>query len=168
MSILSELKPPAGSKKNKKRVGRGVGSGNGKTAGRGQKGQGARSGPGGMLYFEGGQMPIYRRLPKRGFYNVHADRVANVNVGQLEAFAAGTEVTIELLKEKGLVKGRFDRVKVLGDGDLTKKLTVSAHGFSKSAAAKIEKAGGSANTIAVSQPAAAEASGAAKSEDASG
>ena len=156
MSILSKLKPPAGSKKNKFRVGRGVGSGNGKTAGRGQKGQGARSGTGGRLHFEGGQIPIYRRLPKRGFKNILRDVVVNVNVGQLEAFDAGTEVTVEALRERGLVKGQFDALKVLGDGELSKKLTVKAHAFSASAAAKIEKAGGTAE--GVSRSAAAKAS----------
>lgn len=152
MSILSRLKPPAGSKRNKHRVGRGPGSGNGKTAGRGQKGQGARSGTGGMLYFEGGQMPIYRRLPKRGFKNILRDTVVNVNVGQLDVFDDGTEVDETALREKGLVKGAFDRVKVLGDGELNKKLTVKAHGFSASAAAKIEKAGGKAEVVAPTAP----------------
>ncbi|MCA9617979.1 MAG: 50S ribosomal protein L15 [Myxococcales bacterium] len=156
MSILSKLKPPAGSKKKKFRVGRGVGSGNGKTAGRGQKGQGARSGTGGRLHFEGGQIPIYRRLPKRGFKNILRDVVVNVNVGQLEAFDAGTEVTVEALRERGLVKGQFDALKVLGDGELSKKLTVKAHAFSASAAAKIEKAGGTAEVV--SRSAAAKAS----------
>lgn len=147
MSILSKLKPPAGAKKKPFRVGRGPGSGNGKTAGRGQKGQGARSGYRGMDYFEGGQMPLQRRIPKRGFKNILGDLVANVNVGQLEIFDDGAEVTVESLRERGLVKGRFDRVKVLGTGELQKKLTVRAHGFSASAAAKIEKAGGKAEVL---------------------
>jgi large subunit ribosomal protein L15 len=147
MSILSNLKPPAGAKRSKFRVGRGPGSGNGKTAGRGQKGQGARSGSGGRLYFEGGQMPIQRRLPKRGFKNIGAARVVNVNVGQLDVFDSGSEVTVEALREKGILKGQFDRLKVLGGGELSKKLTVKAHGFSASAAAKIEKAGGKAEVV---------------------
>jgi large subunit ribosomal protein L15 len=147
MSILSNLKPPAGAKKSRFRVGRGPGSGNGKTCGRGQKGQGARSGTGGRLYFEGGQMPLQRRIPKRGFHNVLADVVVNVNVGALDALDAGTEVTPELLKERGLLSGKFDRLKVLGGGELTKKLTVKAHAFSASAIAKIEKAGGKTETL---------------------
>lgn len=147
MSILSKLKPPAGSKRKKFRVGRGPGSGNGKTCGRGMNGQGSRSGTGGMAYFEGGQMPIQRRVPKRGFYNVHADVVVNVNVGQLDVFDNGAEVTVEALRERRLVKGKFDAVKILGNGELTKKLTVKAHGFSAGAAAKIEKAGGKAEVV---------------------
>jgi large subunit ribosomal protein L15 len=142
MSILSNLKPPAGARRKKNRVGRGPGSGNGKTAGKGMNGQNARSGSGGRLYFEGGQMPLQRRLPKRGFYNVHADKVANINVGQLDALENGTEVDVELLRSLRLVKGQFARLKVLGNGELSKKLTVKAHGFSAGAKAKIEKAGG--------------------------
>jgi len=145
--ILSKLKPPAGAKRGKFRVGRGPGSGNGKTCGRGQNGQGSRSGSGGRLYFEGGQMPLQRRVPKRGFHNLHAVVVVNVNVGQLDAFDAGTEVTVELLMERGLINGRFDRLKVLGNGELTKKLTVKAHGFSAGATAKIEAAGGKAEVV---------------------
>ena len=156
MTILSNLKPPAGSKKKPFRVGRGPGSGNGKTAGRGQKGQGARSGYRGMEYFEGGQMPLQRRIPKRGFKNVGAPVVVNVNVGQLDVFDNGAEVTVESLRERGLVKGQFDRVKVLGTGELKKKLTVRVHAFSASAAQKIEKAGGKAEVV--SRPAPAEAS----------
>jgi large subunit ribosomal protein L15 len=152
MSILSNLKPPAGAKRKRNRVGRGPGSGNGKTCGRGQKGQGSRSGSGGMAYFEGGQMPLYRRVPKRGFYNLHETTVANVNVGQLDQFEDGAEVTVAALRERGLVKGHFDAVKVLGDGQLEKKLTVKAHGFSKSAAAKIEKAGGKAEVVSRHAP----------------
>lgn len=147
MSILSKLKPAAGSKRPKNRVGRGPGSGNGKTCGRGQKGQGARSGSGGRAYFEGGQMPMQRRLPKRGFFNVHADKIVNVNVGQLDVFDNGTEVTLELLREKQLIKGRYDAVKILGNGELNKKLTVKAHAFSAGAAAKIESAGGKAEVV---------------------
>jgi large subunit ribosomal protein L15 len=147
MSILSRLKPPAGSKRKANRVGRGPGSGNGKTAGRGMNGQGSRSGTGGMAYFEGGQMPLQRRVPKRGFRNTLADKVVNINVGSLDVFDNGTEVTPALLKEKGLIKRSFDALKVLGDGDLSKKLTVKAHAFSASALAKIAKAGGKAEVV---------------------
>ena len=147
MSILSKLKPPAGSKRKANRVGRGPGSGNGKTAGRGMKGQNSRSGSGGRRYFEGGQMPLMRRLPKRGFKNPFTNRVANINVGALEAFEDGSEVTIELLQERRLIKGQFDLLKILGNGDLNKKLTVKAHAFSASAQAKIEKAGGSVELV---------------------
>lgn len=150
MSILSNLKPPAGAKRKAKRVGRGIGSGNGKTAGRGQKGQGARSGTGGKAHFEGGQMPLYRRLPKRGFKNLHRARVANLNVDQLaKAFDEGTEVTVALLRERGLIKGNFDSVKILGDGEISKKLTVKAHAFSAGAKSKIEAAGGSAEVVSL-------------------
>ncbi len=145
MSILSNLKPPPGAKKAAHRVGRGPGSGTGKTAGRGQKGQRARNTV--HPWTEGGQMPLQRRLPKRGFRNILSDVVVNVNVGQLDAFDAGSEVTIEALRARGLVKGKFDRVKVLGSGELSKKLTVKAHGFSAGARAKIEKAGGTAEVV---------------------
>jgi len=129
--------------KKRKRVGRGPGSGHGKTAGRGHKGQGSRSGFSQHPTFEGGQMPLVRRIPKRGFNNKWALTVAIVNVSDLEAaFADGDEVTLETLKTKSLAKGKFDVLKVLGDGELTKKLKVSAHRFSKSAQEKIEKAGG--------------------------
>src|SRR5690606_26157671 len=106
----------------------------------------------GMDYFEGGQMPLQRRIPKRGFKNYGADVVVNVNVGQLDVFDDGAEVTVEALRERGLVKGQFDRVKVLGTGELQKKLTVRAHGFSASAAAKIEKAGGKAEVVSRPEP----------------
>jgi large subunit ribosomal protein L15 len=138
---LSHLAKPAGSTRPKTRPGRGVGSGLGKTAGRGQKGQYARS-RGFKPHFEGGQTPIQRRLPKRGFRNPFASIVAEVNVGDLEGFAAGTAVDVKTLIARGLVKGRFDRIKVLGEGDLTKAVTVSAHAFSKVAAEKIQRAGG--------------------------
>ena len=164
MSILSKLKPPAGSKKKPNRVGRGIGSGNGKTCGRGQTGQGARSGSGGRSYFEGGQMPIQRRVPKRGFFNVHADKVVNVNVGQLDVFDNGTEVTIEALVERKLIKGRFDAVKILGNGELNKKLTVKAHGFSAGATAKIEKAGGKTELVSRQTPKAASDESTAKAD----
>jgi large subunit ribosomal protein L15 len=138
---LSHLAKPAGSSRPKTRPGRGVGSGLGKTAGRGQKGQYARS-RGFKPHFEGGQTPIQRRLPKRGFRNPFASVVAEVNVGDLEGFPAGSEVDVKTLVARGLVKGRFDRIKVLGEGDLTKAVTVSAHAFSKVAAEKIRRAGG--------------------------
>jgi large subunit ribosomal protein L15 len=148
MDILSKLKGPEGSKTERRRIGRGVGSGLGKTAGRGQKGQKARSkGQINKLFFEGGQTPLMRRLPKRGFKNPNAKIVAEVNVGSLEQFEPGSTVDIAALQERGLVKGVFDVVKILGEGDLSKKLTVSAHRFSKSAAEKIEKAGGSVATV---------------------
>ncbi len=138
---LSHLAKPAGSSRPKTRVGRGVGSGLGKTAGRGQKGQYARS-RGFKPHFEGGQTPIQRRLPKRGFRNAFSAIIAEVNVGDLEGFPAGTTVDVKALVAHGLVKGRFDRIKVLGDGELTKAVTVSAHAFSKTAAGKIQRAGG--------------------------
>lgn len=144
MDILSKLQVPKGAKRSRRRVGRGPGSGVGKTSGRGMNGQNSRSGSGGKLYFEGGQMPLQRRVPKRGFTNPSRLKVANVDVGALEKFDAGAEVTVDSLRERGLVKGRFDRVKVLGAGQLSKKLTVKVHGFSAAAAAKIEQAGGSA------------------------
>lgn len=135
--------------KARKRVGRGIGSGHGKTSGRGHKGAGSRSGYRRHLGAEGGQMPLIRRIAKRGFNNRQfAPVVAEVNLSALEAaFDAGTTVTVELLVEKGLAKGRFDFVKILGDGDLTKKLAVTAHRFSKSAADKITAAGGSVNKL---------------------
>lgn len=143
MDILSKLHPPAGAKTVRTRVGRGVGSGLGKTAGRGQKGQKARSkGQINKLRFEGGQTSLYRRLPKRGFRNVHGAKVAELSVGALERFDAGTTVDVAAVRGAGLVKGAFDVVKVLGNGELTKKLTVKLHGFTKSAAEKIQKAGG--------------------------
>jgi large subunit ribosomal protein L15 len=145
---LSKLGAPVGANTKKTRVGRGVGSGLGKTSGRGQKGQKARStGQMGRLWFEGGQTPLMRRIPKRGFRNPFPTKVAEVNIGDLDNFDAGASVDLEILKEAGLVKGRPDRLKVLGVGDLTKKLTIRAHGFSKSAKEKIEKAGGSAVVI---------------------
>lgn len=135
--------------KPRKRVGRGIGSGHGKTSGRGHKGAGSRSGYKRSLGFEGGQMPLLRRIAKRGFNNNQfAPVVAEVNVAALEsAFESGTEVTPELMQEKGIAKGRFDEVKILGNGTLTKKLTVSAHRFSKAAEEKIAKAGGKATRI---------------------
>jgi large subunit ribosomal protein L15 len=142
----------AGIKRNKKkkRVGRGPGSGHGKTSGRGHKGQGQLAGWTAPPIFEGGASPLIRRIPKRGFHNQWGLDVAAVNVGQLDAaFAAGEEVTLEALKAKNLAKGRYDVLKVLGGGELTKKLTISAHRFSASALEKIQKAGGQANVLAV-------------------
>lgn len=136
-----------GIQKNKapKRVGRGIGSGSGKTAARGHKGQGSRSGSSTSPIFEGGQMPLVRRIPKRGFNNRWAETVVAVNLDVLDRnFNAGEEVTIDALREKGIVRGSFDQLKVLGNGDLTKKLKISAHKFSQSAMEKIQKAGGEA------------------------
>jgi large subunit ribosomal protein L15 len=147
---LSKLAKPAGATRDKVRLGRGVGSGLGKTAGRGQKGQYART-RGFKPHFEGGQTPIQRRLPKRGFTNPFSTVTAEVNVGDLEVFAAGANVDEQALVARGLVGGRFDRIKILGDGELTKAVTVSAHAFSKVAAAKIEKAGGKAVLIGSAQ-----------------
>ncbi len=150
---LSKLAKPAGATRPKTRKGRGVGSGLGKTAGRGQKGQYART-RGFKPHFEGGQTPIQRRLPKRGFTNPFPTKVAEVNVGDLEeAFASGANVDEKALRAQGLVRGRFDKLKILGEGDLTKAVTVNAHAFSTSAAEKIQKAGGKAVVLAV-QPAA--------------
>ncbi len=144
---LDELKPAEGSKFEPRRVGRGIGSGTGKTSGKGHKGQNARSGGGVRPGFEGGQMPIYRRLPKRGFTNIFAKEYVAVNVSDLERFEDGTEVTAELLKESGVISKVKDGVKVLGRGELTKKLTVKVAKFSESAKEKIEKAGGKAEVI---------------------
>jgi large subunit ribosomal protein L15 len=153
MDILSKLHAPEGATTKKLRVGRGVGSGLGKTAGRGQKGQKARSkGNINKKHFQGGQTPLQRRLPKRGFRNPLADIVVNVNVSALEAFADGAEVNAVTLKAARLVRGRYDQLKILGQGELTKKLTVHAHRFSKSAVAKIEKAGGKAVVLAPPPP----------------
>ena len=142
---LSELKGAEGSRLKKTfRKGRGHGSGNGKTAGYGHKGQKARSGaprPG----FEGGQMPLYRRLPKRGFTKPNRLVFASINVSALEKFENGTNVTVDMMIEKGLIKGNFDCVKILGNGELTKKLTVEACSFSESAKKKIEALGGTCN-----------------------
>lgn len=144
---LSNLKPAEGSKHNSNfRRGRGHGSGNGKTAGKGHKGQKARSGaprPG----FEGGQMPLYRRLPKRGFTNRNTLDIEAINVSALERFDNDTEVTIETLIETGVIKNVKDGVKILGNGELTKKLTVKANAFSEGAKAKIEALGGKAEVI---------------------
>ena len=144
---LHELKAPAGSSRNRKRRGRGTATGQGKTGGRGMNGQKSRSGGGVRLGFEGGQMPLYRRIPKRGFTNVWAKDYAEVNVERLNAFEAGTVVTEEMLKEAGIISKIKDGVKVLGRGELNTSLTVQAHKFSKSAVEKIESAGGKAEVI---------------------
>lgn len=144
---LEELRPASGSRTTCKRVGRGIGSGLGKTSGRGHKGQKARSGGGKGPAFEGGQTPLQRRLPKRGFKNFNRKIWAEVNLERLNCFADGTEVTPELLLENGLINKVYDGVKVLGRGELEKKLTVKAHAFSGSATSKIEAAGGKAEVI---------------------
>lgn len=143
---MHELRAPEGAAKNPKRKGRGTGSGQGKTAGRGMNGQNSRSGGGTRLGFEGGQMPLYRRIPKRGFTNIWKKQWEIVNIESLNAFEDGTEVTPDLLLKTGLTKKPAD-VKVLGDGTLEKKITVKAHKFSKSAIEKIESAGGKAEVI---------------------
>ena len=144
---LANLQPAEGSKhSNNFRRGRGHGSGNGKTAGKGHKGQKARSGAP-RIGFEGGQMPLYRRLPKRGFTNRNTLKIESINVSALERFDNDTEVTIDLLIETGIVKNPKDRVKILGNGELTKKLTVNVNAFSESAKAKIEELGGKAEVI---------------------
>jgi len=144
---LHELKPAPGSRKKKKRLGRGISAGQGKTAGKGHKGQNARSGGGVRPGFEGGQNPIYRRLPKRGFTNPNRVEYAIINLDTLNRFEEGTVVTPELLKEQGIVKNLKDGLKVLGNGELTKKLTVKAHKFSQSATEKINAAGGVTEVI---------------------
>ena len=144
---LHELTAVAGATKAPKRKGRGTATGQGKTAGRGMNGQNSRSGGGTRLGFEGGQMPLYRRLPKRGFTNIWGSVYTIINVDDLNKFDADTVVTPELLREAGLVKQVKDGIKVLGEGTLEKKLSVKAHKFSKSAIEKIEAAGGKAEVI---------------------
>ncbi len=144
---LYELAPTPGTTKNSKRIGRGHGSGNGKTAGRGHKGQNARSGGGVRLGFEGGQMPIYRRLPKRGFTNIFATVYAEVKVSDFNIFDDGAVVDAKALKEAGVIKKVCDGIKVLGNGTLDKKITVKASKFTASAKEKIEAAGGKAEVI---------------------
>lgn len=144
---IHELTPAPDSNKDVKRIGRGHGSGNGKTAGKGHKGQNARSGGGVRIGFEGGQMPLARRIPKRGFNNIFATKYAIVNVGDLNKFKDGTVVDTELLKAAGLVKKVNDGVKILGNGELTANLTVKAAKFSQSAIEKIEKTGGKAEVM---------------------
>lgn len=144
---LHELSPAAGSTKDVKRIGRGHGSGQGKTAGKGHKGQKARSGGGVRPGFEGGQTALARRIPKRGFNNIFATKYAIVNVSDLEKFVDGTVVDTELLKASGIINKELDGVKVLGNGELTKNLTVKAAKFSAAAKEKIEKAGGKAEVM---------------------
>lgn len=147
---LTDLRPAKGATKKPKRVGRGHGSGWGKTATRGNNGQGQRSGESQKLGFEGGQMPLYRRTPKKKHFSIaqrYQTVIVTVNVGELSKFEAGTEVTPDLLVEKGLIRDKFDVVKVLGDGELNVKLTVKAMAFSASAKEKIEAAGGTAEVL---------------------
>ena len=144
---LSNLKPNEGAVSERSRVGRGHASGNGKTAGRGHKGQKARAGGSTRLGFEGGQMPLYRRIPKRGFKNYNYKEIIGINVSKLDVFENGTEVTVETLIEAGIVKNPRDGVKILGDSELTKKLTVKVNAFSKSAEEKITAAGGTCEVI---------------------
>ncbi len=147
MMDLSNLKPAPGSTKNRKRIGRGPGSGSGKTSGKGHKGQNARSGGGVKPGFEGGQMPLQRRIPKRGFVSRNRKVYNLVNLRDLEAFDAGTVVDLEQYGKAGLVNGIKDGIKILADGELTKSLTVQAHKFSKVAAEKIEAAGGKVEVL---------------------
>jgi large subunit ribosomal protein L15 len=144
---LSNLKPAPGSTKNRKRLGRGPGSGTGKTSGKGHKGQNARSGGGVKPGFEGGQMPLQRRLPKRGFTSLNKKVYALVNLRDLDVFEAGAVVDVEALGKAGLISEVKDGVKILADGELSKSLTVQAHKFSKTATAKIEAAGGKAEVL---------------------
>ena len=144
---IGELKAPKGSTKKRKRVGRGTGSGLGKTAGRGQDGQNSRSGGGTRPGFEGGQMPLARRLPKRGFANIFSKQYVTINVGDLEIFEDGTVITAESLKELKFIKKISDGLKILGDGEISKKLTVKAVKFTKTAKQKIEAAGGVVEVI---------------------
>ena len=144
---LNELKPAEGARKDKTRLGRGTGSGCGKTSGRGHKGQKSRSGGGVRPGFEGGQMPIYRRLPKRGFKNIWRKEYAEVNVSTLNVFDDDMTVDAVALVEMGILKNVLDGVRILGNGELTKKLTVKAQGFTKTAIQKIEAAGGTTEVI---------------------
>ena len=144
---LHELQPAEGSRAVRKRVGRGIGSGMGKTSCRGMKGQKSRSGGGVRTGFEGGQMPIFRRLPKRGFKNRNSKQIVAINVSALEVFDNDAVVTVAALKEAGIIKKELDGVKILGTGDLTKKLDVQVNAFSASAREKIEALGGKAEVI---------------------
>jgi large subunit ribosomal protein L15 len=144
---LHELAPADGSNKNKKRVGRGNGSGSGKTAGRGNKGQNSRSGGGVRPGFEGGQMPIHRRLPKRGFTNIFKKNVAIINIRDLEKIESGSVVDETLLIQKGLIKGKRDTIKLLGKGDISFPLVVKLNGISTGARKKIEAAGGTVEVV---------------------
>ncbi|QPJ64248.1 MAG: 50S ribosomal protein L15 [Candidatus Nitrohelix vancouverensis] len=143
---LSNLQPAPGVRKNRKRIGRGIGSGTGKTSGKGQKGQKSRSGGKPHPWFEGGQMPLQRRLPKRGFTNIFRKEYELVNLDDLAKITDANPITPEVMKERGLVK-KTNRVKVLGDGEMTRGVAVQAHKFSKTAAEKIEKSGGKAEQI---------------------
>lgn len=144
---LNELSPAAGSTFEPKRKGRGIGSGNGKTAGKGHKGQNARSGGGVRPGFEGGQMPLSRRLPKRGFTNIFATKYVAVNLSDLDKFDAGSTVDAQALLDKKIIKKTLDGIKILGNGELTKQLTVKATKFSATAKSKIEAAGGTAEVV---------------------
>ncbi|MHA6259209.1 50S ribosomal protein L15 [Sporosarcina sp. CAU 1771] len=144
---LHELKPAEGSRKKRKRVGRGMSSGHGKTSGRGHDGQNSRSGGGVRLGFEGGQIPLFQRLPKRGFTNINRKDYAVVNLDKLNVFDEGTEVTPELLIETGIVSNAKSGIKILGNGVLDKKITVKANKFSASAKEAIEKAGGQTEVV---------------------
>ena len=144
---LQDLVAVNGSKKAPRRIGRGHGSGWGKTAGKGHKGQNARSGGGVRPGFEGGQMPLQRRVPKRGFNNIFAKKVVSVNIMELEKFGEGSVVNANELVNMGIIKRKFDKIKILGNGELTKSLTVKAQMFSKSAIEKINSAGGKAEVI---------------------
>jgi len=159
-TTLSTLKPPAGAKHNRKRLGRGQGTGQGTTAGRGQKGQGSRSGPDLGRGFEGGQMPLQRRMPKRGFKNIFRVEYAAVNLGALaQRFGAGEVVDPDAIRAKGMAPRKAKLVKVLGNGELPHALTVKAHAFSKSAVEKIQAAGGKVEVIATKKTAKAESGG---------
>ncbi|MFH1060530.1 MAG: 50S ribosomal protein L15 [Pseudomonadota bacterium] len=144
---LNELSPAPGSRRNKKRIGRGQGSGQGGTAGKGHKGQNSRSGGGVRPGFEGGQMPLQRRLPKRGFHNNFAPKVAEINLRDLGRFAAGSMVDAQALAEAGLIKGAFDAVKLLGQGELSVALTVKVDRISAGAKTKVEAAGGTVELV---------------------
>ena len=144
---LHELSPADGSKRDVKRIGRGHGSGQGKTAGKGHKGQKARSGGGVRPGFEGGQMPLQRRIPKRGFNNIFAKKIVAVNVGSLNVFEDGVDVDAQALINAGIIKKEYDGIKILSNGKLTKKLNVKASAFSESAKQKIEEVGGKAEVI---------------------
>ncbi len=159
MNELSNLRPPRGATKTRKRLGRGVGSGLGKTSGKGHKGQLARKSPDVGTYFEGGQMPMQRRLPKVGFTNIFARKFVAVNVSELVCFAPGTRVGELELRAVGLIKGRYDAIKILGDGELDRALTVVAHKFSQSAQDKIAAAGGTVEIITAGATAAEAARG---------
>ena len=150
---LHDLKPRPGAKHRRKRLGQGESSGHGKTSGRGGKGQTARSGSSIRIGFEGGQMPLIRRIPKRGFNNArHATNYLPVNIEALNRFDEGARVDAQALRSAGLANGRCERVKILGDGELTKKLTVTAHAFSAAAKAKIEAKGGTCEIISLKKP----------------